>query len=490
MSDGLNRIFGVETEFGCLVDSDEGISYEAVVEAVKDHVFHEQRLGVLDLNPRDEAFEPAFSGGFLINGGRLYVDAVGSHEEYATPECRSIFDLVAADRAGQRIITRAVKEMGLSDVVNFYNNSVDHFGGQTFGCHENYMVRAEDKFLNESVLDLCPFLVTRQIFAGSGRVGGHILDFGGRKTNIQDLTQNPIDYIWVTNVYGVEPDPTVQFQLSQRADHIIKIIASRVRFNRALINPKWESFYAFGTTSRLHMLFGEPNQMEFAYALKIGTTSLMLDLIEQNVLPPTFRLADPLADLKSVSRDESYRWIVTLETGETISAIDLHREYLKLAEDLRGRDKETDWVLDNWSATLDQLAIDPMQLSDKLDWVAKKKIIEQYIEATGCQWGDDALFSVDLEYHNIDPEKSLFQPLQDMGQAYRVVDELKIVDAMTEPPSNTRAFARAHLVRDLIKSRSSTYWVDWDAVYLDRQTVIELNDPFDNYARFVPNSEK
>ncbi len=478
----MNRIFGVETEFGCLVEPGEPYTYEAVVEAVKDHVFETQKLGVYDLHPRDEAFEPAYSGGFLINGGRLYVDAVGSHEEYATPECRRLFDLIASDRAGQRIIVRALDEIGLSEVAAFYNNSVDHFGGHTFGCHENYLVKSEDRFLTESVNYLYPFLVTRQIYAGVGRVGGHRIDYTGTRTN-STMFSNPVDYIWVSNVYGVQPDEDVDFQLSQRADHIIKLTASRVRFNRALINPKWESFYSYGASTRLHVLFGEANQMQFAYALKVGTTCLMLDLVENHLIPDDLLMPDPLTALREVSRDPSYRWIVHLDGGRTMSAIDLHREYLGIAQQFRGRDEDTDWTLTNWEETLDALERDPMSLSKKLDWVAKKQVVETYMREADARWDDDALHSVDLEYHNIDPRRSLHQGLVEMDAAVEVVDDLRIVDAMTEPPDNTRAKGRAALIRKLIASKRPTYWVDWDAVHLDRQTVVELSDPFNTYER-------
>lgn len=486
---GFSRIFGVETEFGCLVDVPSGNS-ESVVEAVKDYIFHEMQLGAIDLHPRDEAFEPAFSGGFLINGGRLYVDAVGSHEEYATPECRSLFDLIASDRAGQRILVRALKELDLQDVVRFYNNSVDHFGGHTFGCHENYLVRTEDRFLSEAVHYLYPFLVTRQIFAGVGRVGGHRIDFVGGKPDLTELARHPVDYIWVTNVYGVTSDPTVKYQLSQRADHIIKTIASRVRFNRALINPKWETFSSSGTTTRLHLLFGEANQMDFAYALKIGSTCLVLDLLEERRVPKKLRLADPLETLKSVSRDETYRWLVRLENGDTISAIDLQREYLRLAERYKGRDPETDWVLHNWRETLDLLEKDPNLLADRLDWVAKKHILELYMQENNLHWRSDALHSIDLEYHNINPSQSLYYALLEMGKAKLLVDEVRVLNAMTEPPKDTRAFGRGQLVRYLLKRKRTSYWVDWDAVHLDRQTVISLPDPFNPYPDIVESMGK
>ena len=481
-----NRIFGIETEFGCLTTDPDVLGYEEVVEKVKDHVFYRMKLGAIDRHPRDEAFEPAYSGGFLINGARLYVDAVGSHEEYATAECRSFRDVIANDRAGHRILMRALNELDLQDSCSFYNNSVDHFGGHTFGCHENYMIRCNDNFLNESVHDIYPFLVTRQIYAGVGRVGGHIIDYAGARPNHRDVMRNPVDYIWVSNIYAVSPDETQQFQLSQRADHIIKAIASRVRFNRALINPKWEAFYGNQNTTRLHLLFGESNQMEYAYALKVGTTCLVLDLAEDGLIPASLRLYDPLEALKDVSRDESYQWIVRFEDGRTIRAVDLHREYLALAQSYRGRDEETDWILREWEETLDTLESDPLSLGDRLDWVAKRKIVEMYREAENLEWGDDALHSIDLEYHNIDPTKSLYQAYAETQPLKRVIDDVDIANAMSDPPTDTRAFGRSHLVKWLVKRNTpAAYWVDWDAVYLDRQTVVELSDPMHNYSELA-----
>src|SRR5579885_1492742 len=276
------RIFGVETEFGCLINDDTIGSPETAVEVIKDYIFHELRLGAIDLHARDDVFEPAQSGGFLMNGARLYVDAVGSHLDYATAECRNRKDVVANDRAGQRHIVRAINELGLSDVIDIYNNSVDHFGGHTFGCHENYLMRADDDFLNSSVQLLYPFLVTRQIFAGVGRVGGHTLTASGLRPSYQEVMENPVDFIWVSHVYSVLPDQTVQFQLSQRADHIIKTIASRVRFNRALINPKWEHFYSHEGMTRLHLLFGESNQNEYAYGVCV---LVLIGFAEEEVQP-------------------------------------------------------------------------------------------------------------------------------------------------------------------------------------------------------------
>ncbi|MFW5697822.1 MAG: proteasome accessory factor PafA2 family protein [Fimbriimonadaceae bacterium] len=467
------RIYGLETEFGCLVE-DEASRPEIAVEIIKDAIFTEMRLGALDIHSRDEVFEPAESGGFLINGARLYIDAVGSHLEYATAECQDLKTLVANDRAGQRQIVRALEETGLRDTVNVYNNSVDHFGGHTFGCHED--------FFTGKVAFLYPFLVTRQIFSGVGRVGGHILFEGGRP-DYADLASNPVDYIWVSNIYNVQPDPDVEFQLSQRADHILKTVASRVRFNRALVNPKWEHFYSHDGMHRLHLLFGEANQNQFAYALKVGTTSLVLALIEDELVPEELLVAQPLTALRQVSRDPDWKWPVRMLDGSTMGAVDLQREYLKLAERYREDSEDAAWILDQWAAILDGLESDPMALGDRIDWVAKRKIVEMYRESERLEWSDDALHSIDLEYHNIDPQKSLFQAYQATEPVRDFVDDLDITDAMTDPPTNTRALGRSKLVQKVVQSKKHDFYMfDWSGASLGRDEHIELHDPFETYA--------
>ncbi len=481
-----DSIFGVETEFGCLVSDETLGSPENMVEVLKDYLFYDLKLGAIDQRARDDVFEPAQCGGFLRNGARLYIDAVGSHLEYATAECRLLKDLVANDRAGQRQIVRAIKELSLDDAVDVYNNSVDHFGGHTFGCHENYLIRADDDFLNRSVHLLYPFLVTRQIFAGVGRVGGHILTAGAIRPTYQDVMDNPVDYIWVSHVYGVIPDDRIQFQLSQRSDHIIKTVASRVRFNRALINPKWEHFYSHEGLTRLHMLFGESNQNEYAYALKVGTTSIVLRLLEDNLVPDSITMAQPLIALREVSRDPTYKWVVSLINGDTIGAVDLQRQYLRFAQAYKGESEQTNWVLREWESVLDGLEKNPLNMADRIDWVAKLKIVEDYRREEGLEWGDDALHSVDLEYHNIDPAKSLFHGLQEMGETKRYCTDLDIVDAMTEPPQNTRAKGRSELVNAVVdRGISKFYLFDWNGVALDRHTYIEMADPFNTYTGFA-----
>jgi proteasome accessory factor A len=473
-----SRIYGVETEFGALV-RDESMSSEMAVELIKDCAFHELNLGLIDLHARDDMFEPARSGGFLVNGGRLYIDAVGSHLEYATAECRTLRGLIANDRAGQRIINRAIRTLGMQDRVGIFNNAIDHFGGHTFGCHENFLVQMDDDFFSDKAPLLFAFLVTRQIFAGVGRVGGHVLVAGDLPTE-EEIERNFVDYVWVHQIYQAIPDDTVEFQISQRADHILKGIAGKVRFNRALINPKWEHFYSHGGMHRLHLLFGEANQSEYAYALKIGTTHLALRLLEDGLIGEEMTLAAPLKALRDISRDPEYKWRLRMADGQASTALEVQRTHLALAEKYRGEDAETDWVLDEWKSTLDGLESDPLSLGDRLDWVAKKRLMEMYREAEGLAWNDAALHSADMQYHSINPADSLFYGWADSVGMRRIVDEVDVIDAEVTPPANTRAHARSQLLREMMKDeRLGDYAIDWNAVMPRPYQVVELMDPFD-----------
>lgn len=479
------RIVGVETEFGCMVQSDRfggRGSSERMVEAVKDHAFLRKRLGLLDMHARDYAFEPARSGGFLLNGGRLYVDAVGSHEEYATPECVTWSDVVAYDRAGRVILQSLLDDLELSDDVAFYANSVDHFGGHTFGCHENYLVDISASAFRGSLALLMPFLVTRQIFAGVGRVGAHKLNRTDFRRNVMTIGEHDVDTMWVADFYAVEIDPTVDFQLSQRADHIVNVVSSRVRFNRAIINPKRDSFYDYSDLHRLHVLFGEPNMNEYAMWLKVATTCMVLDLMDMKAIPGDVRLDDVLAELKNVSRDESYRWPVKRSNGKSIGAIELQRIYLQAAQKhLAGKDEQTDLALREWEIVLDGLESDPMQLADRLDWVAKKQMLLDFMEAEDVNWGDDVLHSLDMEYHNINPRKSLYYGLEEMGAARRICTDAEIENATQNPPQNTRAKGRAEVIKQLVKRRWNRYLIDWDWVRVDKDRHLELRNPFLTY---------
>ena len=455
------RIYGLETEYGCLPPaSDPFLSPDFVSIKAKDCVFYREHLGIVDMHYRGRD-EPPGNGGFLFNGGRVYIDM--GHVEYATPECTGLFDLVAADRAGERLVQRALDQLGLADSAAFFKNNIDHYTGATFGCHENYLVRREVPFSQVLLPTMLPFFVTRQIFAGAGRVGCH--------TDIFE--------------YGSAEDEGVGFQLSQRADHIVTEIYQWIQFSRAIINTRDEPLADWGLYRRLHLLVGDSNMMEYATALKVGTTALVLQLLEEQerVICDDIKLLDPVQAIRDISRDMTYRWEVQLEDGRYTTATEIQRAYLDLAErHLRGRDEEGDWVLDEWRFVIDALEHDPGCLVDRVDWVAKKWLLEYFMREEGLDWQDTWIQSLDLEYHNLNAARSLYFDLYERGMVKRVVDDEQINQAITHPPADTRACARSRVMRALTDQKTR-YQIDWDSICVGDDKFLSLDDPFLTYGR-------
>ncbi len=454
------RIFGIETEFGCLTNTDRSTrTPEGTSAQVRDYIFYELELGLSDMHYRDWG-EPPGNGGFLFNGGRLYIDM--GHLEYATPECVRLFDLIAYDRAIERLITTVLEDIGLDGEVSFFKNNIDHVTGATFGCHENYQVRREIPFYKVVIPTLMPFFVTRQIYTGAGRVGGHeeILEFGDSRHRRNDF---------------------VGFQISQRADHIVTEIYEWIQFSRAIINTRDEPLADYTKYRRLHLLVGDSNMSEYATALKVGTTSVVLDLIEEGHRPRDLSLSNAVQAIKEISRDETCQWIVELASGETISAIDLQREYLSLAQKiLKGRDTDTDWVLTEWESVLDDLEKHPESLIDRVDWVAKKWLLETFMEEEGLDWDDPWIESLDLEYHHLHPQKGLYYELERQGHTRRVTTDEQIHAAIRNAPKNTRAKARTLVMRYLSQNRLPCI-VDWNQIYFTHEEPFEMKDPFKTY---------
>ena len=455
------RIYGLETEYGCLPPaSDPFLSPDFVSIKAKDCVFYRDGLGIVDMHYRGRD-EPPGNGGFLFNGGRVYIDM--GHVEYATPECTGLFDLVAADRAGERLVQRALDQLGLADSAAFFKNNIDHYTGATFGCHENYLVRREVPFSQVLLPTMLPFFVTRQIFAGAGRVGCH--------TDIFE--------------YGNAEDEGVGFQLSQRADHIVTEIYQWIQFSRAIINTRDEPLADWGLYRRLHLLVGDSNMMEYATALKVGTTALVLQLLEEQerVICDDIKLLDPVQAIRDISRDMTYRWEVQLEDGRYTTATEIQRAYLDLAErHLRGRDEEGDWVLDEWRFVIDALEHDPGCLVDRVDWVAKKWLLEYFMREEGLDWQDTWIQSLDLEYHNLNTARSLYFDLYERGMVKRVVSDEQINQAITHPPVDTRASARSRVMRALTDQKTR-YQIDWDSICVGDDKFLSLDDPFLTYGR-------
>ncbi len=224
---------------------------------------------------------------------------------------------------------------------------------------------------------------------------------------------------------------------------------------------------------------------EYATALKVGTTSLVLDLIEAGHRPRNLALSDSVQAIKDISRDQSLQWIVELQSGEIISAVDLQREYLNLAKKiLKGRDDDTDWVLREWESVLDDLEKDWLNVTDRVDWAAKKWLLETFMEEEGLDWDDPWLESLDLEYHNIHPQRGLYYELEKQGHTRRVVTDEQIEAALRKAPQDTRAKARTHVMRYLFQNHLPCI-VDWHQIYFTHEEPFEMKDPFQTYEKEV-----
>jgi proteasome accessory factor A len=454
----MNRVVGIETEYGCLVSGDSPHTPDAWPARVKNHLFKKAKAGVIDLHYRDYE-EPPGNGGFLLNGGRLYIDM--GHLEYSSPECRTVEDSVAYDLAGDQLLQAALEALGVSEEVAFIKNNVDHYTGATFGCHENYLMKRELQFNPRLLGTLLSFLATRQLFTGAGRVG----------------QASPL-------AFDFDPSPSpsaVPFQLSQRADHIVNDIYQWVQFNRAIINARDEPLADYRKYRRLHLLIGDSNMSPFATALKVGTTALILTLLEEGSLPDDVILLDAVLATRQISHEGTGRGMVQLEDGRTRAALDIQREFLAHSEAvLGGRDDETDWILQSWAFTLDALCTKPELLLGGVDWISKKWLLETFRESERLSWQDPWLQSLDLEYHNINPAKGLFFALTPAKGIGEFNQRMRRGEAMLKPPADTRARGRG-LAVSLFQERKLPYVINWDAIALDNTPCLAMPDPFETY---------
>lgn len=461
----MNRIAGIETEYGCLVSGSEPHgSSDTWPVRIKNHLFKKARLGVFDLHYRDYE-EPPGNGGFLLNGGRVYIDM--GHMEYATPECLSLRDMVAYDIAGDMMLQAAIEEMGVGENVSFLKNNIDHHTGATFGCHENYLMRRDLQFHPDILGTLLSFLATRQIFTGAGRVG----------------QANPLAFDFELPGEGGKP---VDFQISQRADHIVNDVYQWVQFNRAIINARDEPLADYRKYRRLHLLIGDSNVSPFATAMKVGTTSLILTLLEEKSLPSAVALRDAVAATREISREGTGRAAIMLEDGRTRDALDIQYEFLgHCKKHFARRDEETDWILESWAFTLDALREKPELLIGGVDWISKKWMLETFRENEGVEWQDPWMQSLDLEYHNLDPARSLFQMLKPAKRIGEFNDSVRRPEAMTVSPANTRAHGRGKAVAYFQEHSARPYVINWDSIALENQNYLMMPDPFDTYEAAV-----
>lgn len=460
----MQRVFGIETEYGITLDGAESIDVVAEsIELVRSYMGHgahmkwdyqledphqdvrgfrakellqdtdESAYFEVDKN-RPLRFEEIKTDLVLANGARFYNDH--AHPEYSTPECTTLREIVAHDRAGERIVAECVRrrnvELPEGQAVRVYKNNTD-FVGHSYGCHDNYLIRRDVPW-SHLVSGMLPFLVTRQIFAGAGKLGIEAESAAGQP--------------------GI-------YQISQRADFFSVLVSIDTMNRRPLVNTRDEPHADARKYRRFHVIVGDANMSEWATALKIGTTALVLELIERGSAPE-LELADPVQAIKSISRDQDYSWILELRDGRKISAIDVQRLYLGAAQELdHAAAPETAWLLNEWATVLNDFERDLGSPRDRVDWVAKKFLLSAMHEEENLAWSDPWLQAIDLEYHNVDTEAGLFHALERQGVMRQVVTADEIADTILWPPETTRAYFRG---RSVAKYGSAVESVQWDEV--------------------------
>ncbi|MDQ6873602.1 MAG: proteasome accessory factor PafA2 [Actinomycetota bacterium] len=384
----------------------------------------------------------------LTNGARFYVDH--AHPEFSTPEVTNPLDLVCWDKAGERVMAAAA--MRAADVpgllpIQLYKNNTDNKGA-SYGAHENYLMRRETPFA-DIVRHLTPFFVSRQVMCGAGRVG---IGQDGRESG---------------------------FQLSQRADFFEVEVGLETTLKRPIINTRDEPHADPEKYRRLHVIIGDANLAEVATFLKVGSTALVLAMIEDGFLSADLAVDGPVGALRAVSHDWSLTHLLALHSGRRLTAVQLQMEYLeqarKYVEDRYGADVDdvTADVLGRWESVLSRLEIDPMSCAGELDWVAKLRLLEGYRERDGLDWSSPRLQLVDLQYSDVRPDRGLYNRLVARGSMVTLVPEPAVQDAMTEPPADTRAFFRG---RCLSRYPAQVAAASWDSVIFDvgRESLVRV----------------
>ena len=377
----------------------------------------------------------------LTNGARYYVDH--AHPEYSTPECSTPLEVVRHDRAGELILIRSMEAARRSlppgeEIVVYKNNSDGK--GNSYGCHENYLVDRAVPFAR-IVHALTPHLVTRQVYAGAGKVGQETSSGG----------------------------PPLMFQLSQRADFFEEEVGLETTLKRPIINTRDEPHADASKYRRLHVIVGDANLAEVATFLKVGVTSLVLAMIEDDFdLGRDLTLAHPVAAIRAVSRDPTLSTLVELASGKQLTALQLQWELYDLARkyseerglEMLGSEEVGRQVIERWESVLQGLETDPKSLAGQLDWVAKLRLVEAYRDRHDLEWDDHRLAALDLQYHDLRPAKSLFARLS----TERLVTTGEVELAVTEPPTTTRAYFRG---RCLERFGAAVVAANWDSVVLD-----------------------
>ncbi|WP_062307026.1 Pup--protein ligase [Demequina subtropica] len=440
--DPARRIFGLETEFGLHLDS--AASRAVTPEEVAGHLFH----SVVQWGRSSNVF--------LTNASRLYID-VGAHPEYATAECDSLTDLIAMDKAGERIVQDLVaggeerlRAAGVEGQIHLYKNNTDS-AGNSYGCHENYLVRRRADF-KAFASALLPFLVTRQIVTGAGTI-----------------TRTP---------------QGAHYSFSPRADHMWEGLSSATTRSRPMINTRDEPHANAELYRRMHVIVGDSTMAEPTTLVKVGATDLILRIMEARAILPELTLAREMQAIRDVAHDLTGKATVELADGRRLTAVEVQQTYIDLVRSHLGgvieRTDEVDQILDLWQRGVDAVRTQDFSgVETELDWAIKHRLLMRYQDRLGCALDDPRLARLELAFHDVSPERGLFAKLQAQGLVTRIVPEEAIVRAMTAAPSTTRARLRGEFVtRALASGRDFT--VDWVHLKIAGAsgTTVLLKDPF------------
>jgi proteasome accessory factor A len=435
------RIFGIENEYGvtCTFEGQRRLSPDEVARYLFRRVVSWGRS----------------SNVFLRNGARLYLD-VGSHPEYATPECDSLTSLVAHDKAGERILEgllidaeKRLNDEGIAGDIYLFKNNTDS-AGNSYGCHENFLVARHGEFSRMADV-LIPFLVTRQLICGAGKV-----------------LQTPRGAV---------------FCLSQRAEHIWEGVSSATTRSRPIINTRDEPHADAERYRRLHVIVGDSNMNECTTLLKVGSADLVLRMMEQGISFKDLTLENPIRAIREISHDLTGARQVKLANGRMASAGEIQREYYEKAYafvNSVGSDPVTDHVLDLWGRTLKAVETGDLSLIDReIDWATKYQLIERYRAKFDLPLSSPRVAQLDLTYHDIRRDRGLFYLLQGRNAVTRVANELAVFEAKSVPPQTTRARLRGEFIKRAQETRRD-FTVDWVHLKLNDQAqrTVLCKDPF------------
>ena len=434
------RIFGIENEYGvtCTLRGQRRLSPDEVARYLFRRVVSWGRS----------------SNVFLENGARLYLD-VGSHPEYATPECDALIDVVAHDKAGERILEDLVRaaeerliEEGIRGEIYLFKNNTDS-AGNSYGCHENYLVGRRGDF-QRTIDTLIPFFVSRQIFSGAGKL--------------------------------LQTARGTVYTLAQRAEHIWEGISSATTRSRPIINTRDEPHADAERYRRLHVIAGDSNMSEYITFVKIGTTAALLQMLEADVVFRDLSLENPIRAIREISHDPSCRRLVRLANGRELSALDIQWEYLERVmrySRTAGFPAQVEQAIGMWEHLLTGLEKDPMSLNREVDWVMKLHLIEKYQARHDLAMSSARLGLLDLAYHDVNRDRGLYYLLERRGMTERVVTDEQVNEATTTPSATTRARLRGSFIK-AAKAKKRDFTVDWVHLKLNDQAqrTVLCKDPF------------